>query len=209
MIGLGITTYGRPETFEIAMAGVEEHLALDVLVVDDAPGGVTAARNRNLRALLDAGCDWLFLMEDDVEVLSPEAVTGYIAAAEASDLEHLMFHRQNQVNMGTGELAGPVTCWPDYAGCWLMYSRRSLEVCGLFDEAFRYAFDHVEHSIRLGMAGFTSPWRRAADATGSEEWLRPIPSAGTRSQGVAEALDHWQSTYPESFALSVGPLLRP
>ena len=89
-------------------------------------------------------------------------------------------------------------------------SRQSLEECGLMDESFSNAWEHVEHTLRLAKAGFTAPWRGAADATGSENWLAEIPGSIEHSsirhtpdwiKGMQEGRKHWLEVAPETYRL--------
>ena len=192
-----------------------DELAIEV---DVEHQGVGRAKNTLLRQGLKSGADWLFIMEDDVVPQSPEAITGYIAAAKASGWEHLSFAHHGPANlggpMGTDE-TGAVSYYPHYVGAFCLYSRRSIEACGLFDEHFINSWDHVEHTLRLSLSGFhPMPLEKyqllAADATGSEKWLEEIPESientsiphteqwqADRTRGRA----YWKATYPESFYL--------
>lgn len=236
MIGLGIVTYNRPEYFRRCSASVVEHLSniVDrVVVVDDGSTadylaawdslpddwpiewlpvnrGVGSAKNVALQHLLDQGCDWLFLSEDDLVIQDPRAVTGYIEACQASGYQHLMFHAHGLLNPQPQARQGRpgVVLWPNYVGAWCIYSRASLMSCGLFDESFRNAWEHLEHTLRLAEAGFTAPWRGAADAPGSEAWINEIPESLTYSvirrsaewdAWMAEGKQHWLETRPKTY----------
>ena len=225
MIGIGLVTCDRPSYAAQAAGAIRRHLmhthTADVFhsVHDEPPGhpgnrGVGRCKNELFRSLLEAGCDWIFISEDDVVVDSPMAVTGYIRAAEASGWDHLMFHGHgphNPISVGVG--GDYIKLWPNYVGAWCLYSRRALETCGLMDEQFHNAWEHVEHSLRLAQAGFTAPWRGAADALGSEAWLHEQPGAIEASvlrqdpEWVLKSLrgrEHWRATYPDTFAQVFG-----
>lgn len=210
-VGVGLIRFGRPE---FGLAAYESLAACPVdkvvTVFDVAP--VAKAKNEALQALLGAGCDWLFLMEDDIEVTDPKAVTGYLEAAEASGYDHLMFHAHGPNNPVPRRRhpSGKVTYWPNSVGAWCLYSRRSIETCGFFDEVFFNAWEHVEHSQRLSLQGFSSVWPDNADATGSEHWLREQPGALENSAirrspdwpaRVEAGRQHWRDAHPESFKL--------
>ena len=210
MIGLGLVSYGRPDYRALAIEAIEAHCALDEFVVIEDVSPVGVAKNQALEKLLASGCDWLFLSEDDVIVQSPLAIGGYVDACVASGYEHLMFHAHGYHNPRPLRSEGSVTLWPNYVGAWSIYSRRCLEVCGLFDEHFANAWDHVEHTLRLSLAGFTAPWRGAADATGSEDWLKEIPGSIENSsirhtpewmENFNQGKLYWAETHPETFRL--------
>lgn len=172
--------------------------------------GVANLKNRCLDFLLRTGCQWLFLMEDDVEVLDAHVVEGYIAASGGSGWEHLNFHAHGDANPAPRWVSDSVTSLPNSVGAFSIYSRRSLEVCGLFDEAMVNAFEHVEHTQPLATEGFTAPWPDNLDATNSELWLREQPSSMQNSsirqrpewqEQMLAAQRHWLDTRPETYRL--------
>jgi hypothetical protein len=241
-IGLGVTTWRRPGFYEVCARSITEHLG-GILgwagAYHDGPHrdeaeyllsplpivfgarnkGVAAGKNWLLSTMLAVDCDWLIVMEDDQEVLSPEAVTGYVAACEASGLEHLSFHAHGPANPRTmGIVDGPVTYWPNLVGALAIYSNRALLQGGLLDEHFVNAHEHCEHTQRLAERGFTTPWPRNADATGSEKWLREQPGSIEGSvirqrpdwnASRVAAKDYWRRTYPSTFAAVFGAPVEP
>jgi hypothetical protein len=139
--------------------------------------GVGPAKNVLLRKMLNAGAEVCILCEDDMLVQSPEAVTGYLAAMESSGLHHLAFAHHGPGNREPVAIGKGVELFPDYVGAYSVYTRESLEACGLFDENFKGALEHVELSVRMGEMGYTSPWKCAADATDSDLWIQEIPGS--------------------------------
>lgn len=181
------------------------------------PRGVAHGKNWLLREMLDGTqADFLFLCEDDLIVLAPEAVTGYIEACTLSGLGHLSWHGHGGLNPAPIGANGPVTYWPASVGAWTIYSREALADAGLMDEAFSQwsAMDHVEHSQRLADAGWTTPWPYNADATGSEEWLAEQPGAIESSiiradpnwpANIEAAKAYWQRAHPATYTRVFGP----
>lgn len=222
---LGIVTVPeRADYLRQVEEGVSRHLlGLPDLVhvgtlVDDKHRGVAHTKNRLLRMALETGATYLFLSEDDIIVQSSEAITGYIAAAKTSGWEHLSFAHHGPANLKgpvDKDPTGATSYFPHYVGAWCLYSRRSIETCGFFDETFVNSWDHVEHTLRLSLAGFhplpPEPYElRAADATGSENWLKEIPGSientsipHTEQWKVDRALGraYWKATYPDSYRL--------
>jgi hypothetical protein len=201
--------------------GIRRHLDLPcgyLVVTDEEHKGVAWAKNRALEIGLYTGASWLFLLEDDCIPQSPEAITGYIAAAKTSGWEHLSFAHHGPANLKgpvDKDPTGATSYFPHYVGAFCLYSRRSIETCGFFDETFVNSWDHVEHTLRLSLAGFhplpPEPYElRAADATGSENWLKEIPGSientsipHTEQWKVdrARGREHWKAMRPESYYL--------
>ena len=172
--------------------------------------GVAYAKNAGLHYLLsNEANEWLFVVEDDILAKSPEAITGYIAACEKSGLSHLSFAHHGPANSGgCVEADDVITYYPHSIGAWCIYSRECLESVGLFDENMYNAFEHVELSMRLARAGFTSGAHRFADATGSQNWLAEIKDSIDHSSirplpnwqiNIRDSLRYWSDNKPETY----------
>lgn len=182
-----------------------------------ANGGVAKAKNVLLRWMLDTtDAEWLFLLEDDIILNGPEAVTGYIEAAERTGMHHLSFAHHGPANAaGPSRHGDPVEFYPHSIGAWTMFSRECLETVGLFDENFHNAWEHVEHELRLIAAGFmpeAAP-HYFPDATGSRLWLSELPSAieesairprGDWQSSIVNGLRYWRESKPETFEMLFG-----
>jgi len=232
MIGVGIVTYRRPEFFEVCARSIVGHLgavADEIVAIHDGPQierydtcpvpldnryanrGVGTVKNDLLRTLMGRDCGVLFIAEDDIEIDSVRAVTGYVEAMKVSGVEHLMFHGHGPANLGHHpSVDGAVSYWPACVGAWSCYTVRAINVGGLMDEHFVNAWDHVEHTMRLATLGLTSQYPRFADATGSEAWLHEQASSDVCSvirprddwqANIERGKDHWRSTHPETYRL--------
>jgi GT2 family glycosyltransferase len=230
--GIGIVTFKRPDRYRALSTSISTHLSpvVDEVVayhdgrvdtsaytpeVLDHPWplhdglvnqGVAAAKNWCMRTLMKRGCEWLFIAEDDMSIDSPEAVTAYLLAAEASGERHLNFHAHGPANRIAMFTNGLVTYWPAIVGSWSLYHRDDLEKVGLMDTGLVNAFEHVEHTCRLMRAGACHRWPGVADATGSEYWLHEqpgaiedtsIPTEGRFAQQRAAIL-RWRQKDPET-----------
>lgn len=207
-----MVTYDRPDYYLQAKRALIEYLdhLVDEWAFASEEFPVAKAKNLCMQRLLDRGCDWLFISEDDVVVQSEMAVTGYIDACTSSGLEHLSFAHHGPANAGKQAVvrSDGVTLWPEYVGAWCVYSRRSLLDCGLLDENFVNAFEHVEHTLRLGLKGYTTFGRSAAaDATRSQSWIHEIPGSIENSsirkmpdwaQNIRDAESYWIAKAPET-----------
>ena len=224
-VGLGVVTCNRPDYIAQVEQAVKWHLSevLDeYLVVDAAPSCVFPdglcvgqAKNIAMRALMEAGCDWIVLGEDDVLPTCPEAVTGYVSACERSGFHHLMrrYHghwsEAPPTQLGTTP-EGVVTFWTAHGGTWGIYSAACLNDVGLHDEGFNGAFEHVELTARLAEAGYTT--FKTAEPTGAEPWVVDIPgsmddrawSTAGGQRRIEEGREHWKRTHPETYRKYIG-----
>jgi GT2 family glycosyltransferase len=140
--------------------------------------GVAVAKNRAFRRLLEKGCDHFFIMEDDQVMLHPATCAQYIDYAAKHGLHHLNFaHHGNQRRLNWFiELEG-VHCYPDCVGAFSYYTREVLDKVGLLDENFRNAWEHVEHTMRIAEAGYTTPFWYFADHPNSRALVQEQPLA--------------------------------
>lgn len=224
-VGVGITTYKRPEYFEKCIKSVLEHLdgvVDEIAVYNDGSKlkdyqaiykkipqvtiehknknkGVAAAKNWLIGHLLCEECDYIFLLEDDIVIKDPKAVTEYINSGE----QHLLFAHHGKAN-ACKPLAtkGVVEYYPNCVGAWCMYTKECIEDYGLMDSGFKNAWEHVEHSLRI-LGGMAFP-----DIKGSKEWLEEqenaIESSVIRNSPewnkfISDGVVHWLETNPETF----------
>lgn len=168
--------------------------------------GVAYAKNWLIEELMKRGCDYIFIMEDDIEILDRKAIVGYLAAHKLTNIPHLNFHGHGD-NLVMNYLwkDGPLVFWPNAVGAWSFYTRECIEQVGLMDENFHNAYEHIEHSWRIYKGkidyGF---W---PDVIGSTDWLRAQPNAIENSsirkdekawkQNILDALAYWRKKDPD------------
>ncbi len=187
-IGIAITTYNRPA---VLAKTIEQHLkhlpaGAKLIVIDDgsAPAaiaagieiirnekslGIVASKNRSLEALIDAGCEHLFLWDDDaypisdnwhdpyVESPEPHLAYQFLDLAGAQKLKDMaVLYRDEQHIAYTGQ-----------RGVMLYYHRSAIERVGGFDPVYgRGMYEHPDLALRIHNAGL-STWA-FADVTRSE-----------------------------------------
>jgi hypothetical protein len=154
------------------------------LVNNETNLGVAKSKNIALRHLLDKGCDHIFLIEDDMLIKRDDIFSKYINASKVSGIEHLMFAyhgpaNKNGISKGIPTPRLVVKYSDDISislnqhcvGAFCYYSRKSLEDCGLIDERFKNAFDHVSHSYELALKGYSTPYWWWADLANSTDYI--------------------------------------
>lgn len=204
-VGIGITTFKRPDYFRDCVESVAKHLLPlvdEVYVYNDGSKlkdykpiydtldkrikiehknknrGVAHAKNWLLRKLME-DCDYIFLLEDDLIITHPKAVFGYIKVAKETGIQHLLFAHHGPMNKGQRIWSDPngIELYPNCVGAWCMYTKESLEKAGLMDENFHNAWEHVEHTFRLSKAGYTEEFPYFPDVKGSDKWITEQPEA--------------------------------
>jgi GT2 family glycosyltransferase len=169
---------------------VSEYCHPKVKYIQTGPrSGVGNAKHTALEHLMELGCNHLFLMEDDIKIIKPGVFDRYIEASEKTGIQHMMFGYHGPANKA-GISGGPpiakykfqmheydngdplvIALNQHCVGAFCYYSRKCIEECGNFDLAFRNAFEHVEHSMRIAQKGFTTGYWNWADIADSCDYL--------------------------------------
>lgn len=215
-IGLGIVTYNRPDYFKQCLENILKNVtsADYILVYNDGstedytevnklmmntgivafdPGknqGVAHAKNVLLETMLSLGCDYLFIIEDDILMLSDKALTEYIKTGEDMGVEHMMFAHHGSANAKGPEYKDDfLEYYTQCVGAFSYFTRNILlkskaedeknewPFPGLFDENFQNAWEHVEHSQRLSVTGLTALFGLFVDIVDSKKYLQEIPGS--------------------------------
>ncbi|PPC63900.1 glycosyltransferase [Pantoea sp. ICBG 1758] len=191
-IGVAITTYNRPDTLAKAL---EHHLkylpgGAKLVVVDDgstipaivpegielirfdASRGIVQAKNASLRALLDAGCEELFLFDDDAWPIVEDWHQPYIDSPEP----HLSYQFLDlAVNIKLRDLSvlyqdDKHIAYTGQRGVMLYYHRSAINAAGGFDPIYqRGMYEHADLALRIYHRGLTS-WA-FADVVGSNRLI--------------------------------------
>ena len=185
-IGVGIVTCNRPEFFRECYSSLPKDVVDEIVVVNDGDAdsipfdiskgiildnpknlGVGKSKNKALQYLLDAGCDYIFLVEDDMRFKRDDIFEAYIKASKETGIQHFLFAYHGPANKNG--ISGGKPCprkvieYPTGAnialnqhcvGAFCMYTKKSLEDVGLFDTEFNNAFEHVHHSYLLCKKGY-------------------------------------------------------
>lgn len=191
-IGIAISTHNRAKVLNSTLDQHLKHLPAGslVVVIDDGSKpaavvpdgvqlvrhdqslGIVAAKNASLMALMDAGCEHLFLWDDDAWPIADDWHTPYIESPEP----HLSYQFL--------DLAGPKKlkdlavlhrderhiAYTGQRGVMLYYHRSAIEKVGGFDPIYgRGMYEHGDLALRIHNAGLTT-WA-FADVVGSEKLI--------------------------------------
>lgn len=208
------------DMYKVALSKIESHPVHPdkfIYIVSAQNRGVAHAKNRLLEELIDKGCTDLFLLEDDILLLDDKAVTEYIRICEEYGFEHAMFAHHGDANKSAliyGD--NDVEYYNACVGAWCYYTRNAIEKLreleekqglaypGFFDENFKNAWEHVEHTKRLGDAGFTGWWGMFVDIKNSKQYISEIegsidnssirPNTGWK-QNQIDGLAYWEKKW--------------
>lgn len=191
-IGIAISTHNRHDVLSRALDHHLKFLPAGVLVVviddgsakpvtvpegvrvirHDVSRGIVAAKNSSLEALINAGCEHLFLWDDDAWPIAGGWERPYIDSPEP----HLSYQFLDLA--GPRKLKDLTVLYQDdkhiaytgQRGVMLYYHRSAIEKVGGFDPVYgRGMYEHSDLALRIHNAGLTS-WA-FADVAGSEKLI--------------------------------------
>lgn len=187
MIGVAISTHARPDTLSKALRAWALHMPDVLVVTHDVDGqGVATTKNRGIAALMDSGCDHLFLADDDVWPVTSDWDRPYVTDPQP----HLM-HCWGKSRLLADD--GHYTTWSHPRGVLLYAERHVIDrVGGMRMDFGRWGGEHVEWSRRIHNAGMTRT--RYADLTEArsgiwhcEDYTRTTPSTVSTAERLALA----------------------
>lgn len=218
-IGVCITTHNRADVLSSAISQHQKYLPPGALVVviddgstpaatvpesvklirHDKSLGIVASKNKSLAELVDAGCEHLFLWDDDAWPSAPGWWLPYIESPEP----HLAYQFQDLAgprklnDMAVLHRDGKHVAYTGQRGVMLYYHRSVIEAVGGFDPVYgRGMYEHPDLALRIHNAGLTS-WA-FADVAGSavlihsmdehEEGVRSIPRPEREALAKANAV---------------------
>jgi len=199
MIGVGIITCNRPEFFKKCRESIDHKWYNYIVVVNDGDGplegakapvlktkggeGVGKAKNKAIKHLLEKGCDYIILVEDDM-LFKGNLFEQYIKAYKKTGIQHFMFGYHGPANKN-GISGGPpkprkviqygegldIALNMHCVGAVCFYTRNCLEKVGIYDEEYTNAFEHVDHSYNLAKQGLTTPYWWWPDIANSLDYV--------------------------------------
>lgn len=194
-VGIAITTYQRPEVLKRAIDQHMKYLPTGALVVviDDGSKpaavvpdgvqlirhetslGIVASKNSSLTALVDAGCEHLFLWDDDAWPIADNWHQPYIESPEPHlAYQFLDLAGRNKLNdLAVLYCDGRHIAYTGQRGVMLYYHRSAIEKVGGFDPVYgRGMYEHSDLALRIHNAGLTT-WAYA-DIVGSEKLIHSL-----------------------------------
>lgn len=216
-IGLAIITKDRPDYFMRSVKTVPNDKIQFLCVVNDGTPysdevygqanmaihlvqhpknlGIACAKNSALRAMIQAGCDLLFIMEDDVLIKNPDVFNQYIKAAQVSGLWHMNFGFSNIYNYnndGTRNIRETVDYDDNTSVIFIQnletkfqfFHKAIIKNVGYMDERYT-RFNNLEsldYSYKVVKAGLLPAYWWWPDINNSWEYLTVIPESITNDK---------------------------
>ena len=199
-IGIGVVSVCRPHFFETCINSLpdsdvvvevingRENYAKSIDKVIYHPEIHNVARNKNdaLKFLVEeAGCDHVFLCEDDIQFTDRTICNKYIEVSEITGIQHLNYggHGSYNRNPMTGEIAvkkivdygnTKIDIYHNILGAWSYYHRSCITSVGYMNEQYNNAMEHVDHTFRIIKNNLHPPFWWFADIHQSHLFIKDI-----------------------------------
>ena len=231
-IGLGIVTCNRPEFVSKCIESIDLTMVDEKVIVNDGTIkvdhtgffiinnkenlGVGKSKNKLLKHLYDKGCDYIFILEDDMLILDNNVFNKYIEAHKASNIHHfnygpgspfnrkqnMEFDLHNRHELDQHSEPNPrkiidygnnvkISLFQHTVAMFSFFTRKVIEEVGYIDEDFYNAWEHVDHTYRIIKAGYHPPFWYFADLYNSHKFLTEAPEAIDKST-IANDSEQWK-----------------
>jgi glycosyltransferase involved in cell wall biosynthesis len=157
-IGIGITTYNRPECLKECLEHIYKHTFTDNVKIyvatdtDEDRRGVAFRKNECLRSLKN--CDYIFLFDDDCYPIKEGWIEFFIKKMQNISTSHLLYLNDKLHNKTTNHV-NDCYVYNNCGGVFMALTKGAISKVGAFNEDFKtYGFEHAEYSKRVNKAGF-------------------------------------------------------
>lgn len=207
-IGIAITTHNRPD---VLIPAIEQHMkylpaGAALFIIDDGSNppvmaddrfeiirndvsqGIVSSKNSSITVLIDAGCDHLFLWDDDAWPIADNWHLPYIESPEPHlSYQFLDLAGRNKLNdMAILYSDNKHVAYTGQRGVMLYYHRSAIEKVGGFDPVYgRGMYEHSDLALRIHNAGMTT-WAYA-DVAGSENLIYSLDEHEAVDRSVSKS----------------------
>jgi len=232
-IGIGIITCNRPDYLKKLLDSMVHCNWAEFIIVNDGdkldlPGynyyihhnetnlGVGKSKNIAMQHLLDKGCDYIFIIEDDTIVLDELIFNRYVETSRETGIQHFNFgpgtpfNRKQLISnydlhnrhlLDNESTPNPkitiqyssdvkIDLYEHVAGLFSFFTKEILQNVGLHDDKFYNAWEHVDHTFRIIKANGHPPFWWFADIHDSIKYLS-IPSDSIDRSTTANNKEEW------------------
>lgn len=168
--GVGIITTGNRELHPNLLNLITEPTTFHVYT-DYERRGPAYGRNECIKVLMDAGCDYIALFDDDTYPIKSGWQAHMLEVMEASGVDVMGYPdptvAKEQERMGSG-----ITLWHFCTGCFMMISRKTVEKIGYLNSAYKtYGHEDIGYLFRARRAKLTGPLSADASPTRVAEFI--------------------------------------
>lgn len=234
-VGIGIITCNRPTYLTSLLKSINSYNHDEFIIVNDGDKldladynhyihhnetnlGVGKSKNIAMQHLLDKGCDYIFIIEDDTIIKDELIFKRYIEASRETGIQHFNFgpgtpfnrrqaiikydlHNRHLLDNKSKPTPKITIQYPNdikidlyehVAGVFSFFTKEILRSVGLHDDRFHNAWEHVDHTFRIIKANGHPPFWWFADIHDSAKYIS-IPSDSIDRSTTANNKKEWYS----------------
>lgn len=196
-----------PQKICVGEIGAQKLAAFQV----DEKLGIAHNKNVAIKHLLGLGAKHIFIVEDDILLKDTAVFKVYVETARAFGLGHLNFCRSYDGIADNGSFIKPIVfisagkfkleLFQRLSGDFSYFTAEALEKVGLYDERYINALDHCEHTYRMSVLGFYTPFGIFADIFHADNFIEDFGRSSTITRdedfmkGALAARDLFIQTY--------------
>jgi len=178
------------------------------IIQHDKNQGVAVSKNDAFKFLLEKqdrgiACDHIFLIEDDIFIKDNVVFEKYIHASRMSGIQHFNFSQHGVMNKkGYNNSGAPnprlvvqynkylqIPLFQHCVGAFSYYTKKCLDECGIIDESYYNACEHVDHTYSIIKKGMHPPFWYFADIDNSNKYIGDKPWT-RESSTISSRPDH-------------------
>ena len=206
-IGISISTYANENTSDARLNIVKKCLDsfsiinLPIILVNDGSNnakhvelinsynfkvinkpinsGIAKSKNSSLKYFEENDFDFMFLIDDDIEILDPRFYEKYIEVYDKTKISHMCFQvKEDHPKRWIENINGVQIHRARHTnGCMLTVTKKMIKEVGYFKILpYKYGHEHSNYTIRCINAGFAPGF---IDIKDSHNYLRLIDATGT------------------------------
>lgn len=176
-VGIAVTVRDREDATRKCLEAIRTHTdpSVPVVIVDDASKvphpeatyrfgtnvGIPAAKNKCLELLMDLGCDYLVLLDNDALPCRDDWLDVFVNALKLHPHVSCQF-KDLTISTQLGDIEclyddGVIEAWTGQRGYVLAYTRQVIEQVGGFDPVYgKGLYEHMDLANRIHAAGLTT-----------------------------------------------------
>lgn len=137
--------------------------------------GVGISKNRGIKYFYDKGYDYIFTLEDDINVVNPNVFIKYIEMSEQTGFQYINFALHGPLNKGHKQVFNinglEVAIYPHIVGAFSLHTKKLIDEIGFYDEKFVNAWEHVDYCYQAAKKELTTPFWMFVDLINSDSYL--------------------------------------
>lgn len=174
---------------------------------------VGKCKNQILKKCVENDCDFIYLIEDDMILKSSDVFHAYAKAMNTSGIFHMNFALHGTANLkkdGTKNERMVVKydngvelgLYPNLVGSFNVYHRNVIKHVGYYDEKYKNAFEHVDHTYSVVLANLHPPFWWFVDLFNSDYYIQEIEGSiqnstrtGNAKENEIRGFEHFRKKY--------------